>query len=239
MNYERRLILVGSICGIAGCIIFLGVAGLLEQLYWQPKFQSLIKSTEDFLSMKGSSPYRQISMGSHLLGAFALMLLAVGFIGLYKVLSYDKKRVSVTIGSVFGLLACAIMVAMAIVQGTTMTKMGKLFLESTSEQRGLVLYLYRGLRCIDYGLDIAFDFFFFSAWILLGFAMLKHKYFGKIIGSIGIMLFTVTAILNLWAAPNPPSLELSPIVCLWILVVYIQALRSAKKISFRNDPVMF
>jgi len=38
MNYDRRLILVGSICGIAGCIIFLGVAGLLEQLYWQPKF---------------------------------------------------------------------------------------------------------------------------------------------------------------------------------------------------------
>jgi len=220
MNYERRLILVGSICGIAGCIIFLGVAGLLEQLYWQPKFQSLIKSTGDFLSMKGSSPYRQISMGSHLFGAFALILLAVGFIGLYKALSYEKRRVSVTIGSVFGVLACALMVAMAIVQGTVMTKMGKLFLESTAKQREMVLYLYRGLRCIDYGLDIAFDIFF----------LLNHKYFGKIIGSIGIMLFTVTATLNLWAAPNPPSLELSPVCCLWILVVYIQALRSAKKI---------
>jgi len=199
MNYERRLILVGSICGIAGCIIFLGVAGLLEQLYWQPKFQSLIKSTGDFLSMKGSSPYRQISMGSHLFGAFALILLAVGFIGLYKALSYEKRRVSVTIGSVFGVLACALMVAMAIVQGTVMTKMGKLFLESTAKQREMVLYLYRGLRCIDYGLDIAFDIFFFSAWILLGYAMLNHKYFGKIIGSIGIF-----AVFGFWSFTFKP-----------------------------------
>jgi len=187
----------------------------------------------------GSFPYRQISMGSHLLGAFALLLLAAGFIGLNKMLSYDKKRVTVTIGYTFGVLASVIMVAMSIVQGTTMTKMGKLFLESTPNQGEMILYLYRGLRYIDYGLDIAFDIFFFSAWILLGYAMLNHKYFGKIIGSIGIMLFTVTATLNLWAAPNPPSLELSPVCCLWILVVYIQALRSAKKISFRNDPVMF
>jgi len=238
MKYDRTIIKTGAICGILGCLLFFGIVGLYEQLYWQAKFQTLVKTTGDFLSIMGSSPDRQMSMGTHLLVAFALLLFAVSFIGLNKALSYDKKRVLVTIGSVFGVLACAIMVEMAIVQGTTMTKMGKLFLESTPNQREIVLYLYRGLRYIDYGLDIAFDFFFFSAWILLGFAMLKHKYFGKIIGSVGIIIFIVTAILNLWAAPNPPSLELSPVCCLWILVVYIQALRSAKGISHENDPVM-
>jgi len=238
MSYDSKLILVGSICGIAGCAIFLVLAGLVEQLYWQPKFQALVKNTGDFLSLSGSSPYRQFSMGGHLLIAFSLILFAVGFIGLHKLLSYDKKRISATIGSIFGVIACAIMVEMVIVQGTIMNKMGKLFLESTSEQKEVVIYLYRGLRYIDYGLDISFDFFFFSAWILLGFAMLKNKYFSKIIGLIGIILFTITAILNLMTAPNPPSIELSPACCLWILVVYILALRLVKRISHENNAVI-
>lgn len=237
MNYERRIVKVGSICGILGCLIFLGIAGIMEQLYWQHKFQDFVKNTGDFLSMMGSSPYRQVSMGGHLVIAFALILIAVGFLGLNKILSYDKKRISVTVGSIFGVIACAIMVELATVQGTIQTKMGKLFLNSTSEQKEVVVNLYRGLRHIDQGLDLAFDFFFFSAWILLGFAMLKNKHFGKVIGSAVIIIFVLTAVLNLWAAPNPPSLELSPVCCLFILIVYIQALRSVKRIFKEKESV--
>ena len=169
-------------------------------------------------------------MGTHLLGAFALLLLAVGFISLYKLLSIDKKKVSVTIGSVLGILACSIMVEMAIIQGSVVNKMSTLYLNSSAEDQGGVVNLYRGLKSLEFGMDIAFDFFFFSAWILLAFAMLKHKSFGKIIGFIGLILFILTAALNIWAAPNPPSLELSPLCCLWILAVYIQALRISLKI---------
>jgi len=230
MNYIKRLSLTGSICGVTGSIIFLFVAGLIEQLYWQPKFQVVVKTTGDFLSLLGDAPYSQISMGTHLLVAFALLLLAVGFISLYKLLSIDKKKVSVTIGSVLGILACSIMVEMAIIQGSVVNKMSTLYLNSSAEDQGGVVNLYRGLKSLEFGMDIAFDFFFFSAWILLAFAMLKHKSFGKIIGFIGLILFILTAALNIWAAPNPPSLELSPLCCLWILAVYIQALRISLKI---------
>jgi len=65
--------------------------------------------------------------------------------------------------------------------------------------------------------------------------MLKHKSFGKIIGFIGLILFILTAALNIWAAPNPPSLELSPLCCLWILIVYIQALRISLKIPTASN----
>ena len=230
MDYIKRLSLTGSICGVTGSIIFLVVAGLIEKLYWQPKFQAMVKTTGGFLSLLGDTPYSQISMGTHLLGAFALLLLAVGFIGLYKLLSIDKKKVSVTIGSVLGILACSIMVEMAIIQGSVVNKMSTLYLNSSAEDQGGVVNLYRGLKSLEFGMDIAFDFFFFSAWILLAFAMLKHKSFGKIIGFIGLILFILTAALNIWAAPNPPSLELSPLCCLWILAVYIQALRISLKI---------
>jgi len=235
MDYIKRLSLTGSICGVTGSIIFLVVAGLIEQLYWQPKFQVMVKTTGDFLSLLGDTPYSQISMGTHLLCAFALLLLAVGFIGLYKLLSIDKKKVSVTIGSVLGILACSIMVEMAIIQGSVVNKMSTLYLNSSAEDQGGVVNLYRGLKSLEFGMDIGFDFFFFSAWILLAFAMLKHKSIGKIIGFIGLILFILTAALNIWAAPNPPSLELSPLCCLWILAVYIQALRISLKIPTASN----
>jgi len=91
MNHERRIILIDSICGVAGCIIFLTVVSLFEQLYWQAKFKIIIKTSEDFLSIIWSSPYKQIPMRTYLLLAFDPLLFAADFIGLRKMLSFDKK----------------------------------------------------------------------------------------------------------------------------------------------------
>jgi hypothetical protein len=113
-----------------------------------------------------------------------------------------------------------------------MAKLGKMFVNAPDEtSRQVIVALYRGLRYIDFGLDLAFDFFFFSAWMLLGYAMLNQKYFGKVFGTIGIILFGITSVLNIWSAPNPPNFEMAPIVLLWILAVYIQMLRKAKSFS--------
>jgi len=48
---------------------------------------------------------------------------------------------------------------------------------------------------------------------------------------IDSILFTITVILNVWAAPDPAIIDLAPICCLWILMVYIQTLRSMRTIS--------
>jgi hypothetical protein len=61
--------------------------------------------------------------------------------------------------------------------------------------------------------------------------MLKSKCFGKIFGALGIVLFGITAVFNIWTAPNPPGFELAPIVSLWVLAVYVQMLRSAKSMQ--------
>jgi hypothetical protein len=106
-----------------------------------------------------------------------------------------------------------------------------MFISATDEaQRQSIVVLYKGLRNFDMGLDLAFDSFFFTAWILLGLSMLKSEYFGKIFGALGIVLFGITAVLNIWTAPNPPSFEMAPIISLWALAVYVQMLRSAKSI---------
>jgi len=228
MEDNKRIIKLGSICGIVGIMIFFGIVVILEQFYWQ---KIPAKTTEEHLTVLGNSPDSQINMGGHFLFAFAMILFIVAFLALMRLLESEKPRLSVKLGSLFGIIACPIMVIQMLVQGTIMVRLGRMFVAATDEaRRQSVVILYRGLRNFDLGIDLAFDSFFFTAWILLGFAMLKSKYFGKIFGTLGIVLFGITAVLNIWTAPNPPSFEMAPIASLWGLAVYIQMLRSAKSI---------
>ena len=134
-----------------------------------------------------------------------MLCLLVAFIGLHQLLAREKHRISAAVGTVFGIVACPIMVIQGAVQGTIMVKMGKAFIAAGDDlQRQSIVTLYRGLRLFDQGIDLAFDTFFFAAWILLAFAMLSDKSFGKIFGSLGVLLFAVTVGLNAWSAPTPP-----------------------------------
>jgi uncharacterized membrane protein YidH (DUF202 family) len=224
----KKMIKIGGVCGIVGIAIFLGVALVLEQLFWQ---NLGLSSTEQFLTTQGNSPYYQISIGAHLLVGIAMLLLAVAFFGLHRLLTYESSRITVTIGSAFGIIACAIMVIQATVQGTIMGRMGTTYLKAASDpERQSVVALYKGLRLFDQGIDLAFDTFFFFGWIVLAFAMTSDKHFGKILGSLGILLFGIAVIVNAWSAPLPPSFEMSPIVSLWVLAVYIQMLRAARSV---------
>jgi hypothetical protein len=226
MEDNKRIIKLGSICGIVGIVIFLGIAVVLEQFYWQ---KIPAKTTQEHLTVLGSSPCS--IMGGHFFIGLASILFIVAFLALMKLLEYEKPRPSARIGGLFGIIACPIMVIQMLVQGTIMVRLGRMFVAETEEaQRQSIAILYRGLRNFDIGIDLAFDLFFFTAWILLGFSMLKSKHFGKIFGAPGIVLFGITAVLNIWTAPNPPSFEMAPIVSLWVLAVYIQMLRSAKSV---------
>jgi hypothetical protein len=77
-------------------------------------------------------------------------------------------------------------------------------------------------------MDLTFDLFLFTAWILLGLCMLRHRDFGKVFGVVGVVLFALAAVLNLRAAPDPPGFDLGPVASLWVLAVYIQMLRASK-----------
>ena len=80
------------------------------------------------------------------------------------------------------------------------------FLSAASDaERQSAVALYKGLRFIDYGMDLTFDTFFFTAWVLLGASMLRHRSFGRVFGGAGIILFALAAATNLRAAPDPPA----------------------------------
>jgi hypothetical protein len=63
--------------------------------------------------------------------------------------------------------------------------MGRRFVAAPAETRELVLLVYSGLRIVDQSLDLAFDLFFFTAWILLAGAMFRHASFGRLLSTSG------------------------------------------------------
>jgi len=176
MEQNKQMIKLGSILGIVGLLIFLGIGVILEQFYWKNVYGHLIAG--EILAMNGRSPHYQVNIGSHLLMAVVFLLFILAFLALKKVLEIENKRISITLGTIFGTIACAIGVIQMFVQGTVMVKMGKMYLAVSEEsQKQIISVLYKGVRNFDIGIDLAFDLFFITAWILFGYAMLKSKFF--------------------------------------------------------------
>lgn len=222
MHVSHGIIKVGGFCGALGITLYIILA--VSDPYVGPQ----TKTSQEFLAAWGAPKYIALNMALHFLFAAAALLWLVAFVGLYHLLSAEKPGMLLVAGTLLGIVACAVMTQMMIVQGTVMSKMGQAFLSAASEsERQSVAALYKGLRVIDYGMDLTFDTFFFSAWILLGCTMLRHRSFGKIFGGIGIVLFVLAAGFNLRAAPDPPVFDLGPIAALWVLAVYVQMMRSS------------
>ena len=234
MHDNRRMIKVGGIAGVVGVLVYIVLA--ISDPYIGPE----TKTTQEFLAAWGTPKYVAVNMALHFMFAGVFILWLVAFVGLRRLLGAGAPSVLVNIGTLLGVVACAVMVQMTIVQGSVMSKMGQAFLSATSEsERQSAVALYKGLRFIDLGWDLAFDTFFFSGWILLGLKMLRDPRFGKVFGGIGIVLFVLAAIFNLRAAPDPPTPDIGPIAALWVLAVYIQTLRSAGSLpDIQADPTV-
>ena len=210
----------------------LGIALYIVLAVSDPYIGPQTKTSHEFLAAWGTPKYIALNMALHFLFAGAALLWLVAFVGLYRLLSVEEPGMLIQAGTLLGIVACAIMAQMMIVQGSVMSKLGQAFLSAASEsERQSVAGLYKGLRVIDYGMDLTFDTFFFSAWILLGCSMLRHRSFGKTFGGIGIVLFLLAAAFNLRAAPDPPAFDLGPIAALWVLAVYVQMMRSNHRLK--------
>ena len=226
MNHNQRMVRAGGACGVLGIVVYLALA--ISDPYIGPE----TKTTQEFLAAWGTPNYIAINMALHFAVAGAAVLWLVSFVGLKRLLGAESPSVIAHVGTILGIIACAVMAQMMIIQGSVMSKMGQAFLSATSDSaRESAVALYRGLRFIDYAMDLTFDLFFFTAWILLGLKMLRHQNFGKLFGGIGLILFVLAAIMNLRAAPDPPAFDVGPIAALWLLAVYVQMLRVAKSVT--------
>jgi hypothetical protein len=161
-------------------------------------------------------------------------LLMVSIIGLYHFMSLKRKTLSLQLGTLFVVAACVCVTLMGTIQGSARSTFASL--KSKTADETLLLswdFARESANATQLGIDLAWDLFLFAGIILLGMAMLKHPYFGKIIGSIGILLGAAGLFLNIYTYPTPPGeaglIDVGPLTALWFLPVTILIFTHFKK----------
>jgi hypothetical protein len=219
----------GGICGLLGAVVYIG---LIVASQWMPGSEAA--TTAEALAEWGRPENRRWVMLPHMSVLAFAMLWMVGMVALEQVLQCDPGRPSsdrqrkfgpAYFGQLFAIVGFATLVAMLMVQGAVQTLLAQEYVGATGEtERQGLIQLYRGLRSIDLGLDLAWDGFIFVAIVLMGWAMVRHPWFGRLLGGAGIAVGLGALTANAWAAPEPPAFDWGPLCGLWIVAVNVRML---------------
>jgi hypothetical protein len=226
----------GGICGLLGTAIYVG---LIVASQWMPG--SATTTLPDALAEWGKPENRRWVMLAHMTVLAFAMLWMVGMVALERILTAqpggahsDKsggKPLGVAyFGRLFAIVGFATLAAMLMVQGAVKTRLAQMYAAASSDtERANVVTLYRGLRSIDLGLDLAWDGFIFIAIALMGWAMLRHPWFRKWLAIPGILIGLGALAANAWTAPAPPAFDWGPLCGLWIVAVSIRLVQLSRR----------
>lgn len=170
-------------------------------------------------------------------------LLIVAVIGLYNFLKLERQSLPLQLGTLFFIIAGALVTLMGTMQGSSVAELDKLRPENTSPDFQAWKMARIAADSLQLGADLAWDIFGFSAVILLGVTMLKHSKFGKIFGFTGILIGLLGLAFNIYTFPANPGtaglIDVGPLVGLWFLAVTIQVIRHYKSFgSGLSTPVV-
>jgi hypothetical protein len=163
-----------------------------------------------------SGPFR---LGVILVCAFG-PLLATASIGLYHVLAEAGNSVMLQLAVIFNVLGATIFTMMGLVQLSVHYQF-----ETLSQSSDLSSALIVTVDAVQLGLDVAWDVFISVGTLLFALSMFKDVRFGRIIGSLGVLIAVALLVLNVLTFPVPPAnsnlIDLGPLLGLWYLVVTI------------------
>jgi hypothetical protein len=187
------------------------------------------------------------SVASYLLAAFAPLpdtlsyaaafafgpLLAVGAMGLARVLALDHDGPRVQIAR---MLAVAAGVTVLLMLTTQQAIFG--VVQRATEQaadpaaKDVYAKVGEGLDAVHFGIDVAWDVLISAAVVLFGLAMWRHPAFGRVMGGLGVALGGLLLGFNLWSFPRPPAaagaIDWGPFVALWLLGSFLLLLRAGR-----------
>jgi hypothetical protein len=169
-----------------------------------------------FLAILISWPENQVGTSTGLLVVSAFPILGIVFsYGIRSALAAEKESTANRLGFVFAAAAFAMLLGMIFVQfavGAGIGEMTKALDEETAKA------LRRGLRLIDLGLDVAWDFLMGIAMIFWGAAMRRGSTFGPWWGIPLVVLGVAMILLNAASFPWPPGshglVDIGPVIAL-------------------------
>lgn len=164
----------------------------------------------------------------------------ISVFSLYKVLRTQINSISLQLGALFQIIAGAILNIMAVVQATQFYTIGNQIKSASDEaSKEILTKILWGVNVVQSGLDISWDIFNSMGTIFLGFALMQHKSFGKLIGWLGIIIASLALIFNLYTFPTSPAdaglIDLGPGIGLWYLLVIFILMRIYKKICSDSE----
>lgn len=202
VELKRAWVNVGAICGLASIVSYLSAA---------------------FVPLPDTLSY---------VAAFAFgPLVAIGALGLYHCLALHRDGPLVQIATLFAMGAG---ITVLIMLATQQSIFGVMSAARANTADPIAKDVYEkialGLNSIHWGMDIAWDMLIGAAVVLFGISMLTHPKFGKIFGTLGIVLGLLLLGFNLYHFPTPPasvdSIDWGPFVALWMTAAFILMLRA-------------
>ena len=160
-------------------------------------------------------------------GSFGPALI-IASIALGKILLDRNGSIASQLGVVSNVIAGTLVTAMIIVQ------LAVRYSTVPSQEPELEKFVVDRIWDVVLGLDVAFDIFIGLGTIFFGIAMLRDTRFGKIVGTLGILIGGIVILgFNIYSFPTPPKdaglFDPGPVSGLWYTIVTIQIIYFAIK----------
>lgn len=181
-----------------------------------------------------------------------LFFFAIGPLSIISVVGFFKATQGMvggilhTLGSLFMVIAGAIVNLMAVVQDTQFTVLGDQIRHAQDEAtRDVLEHILWGVNVVQSGLDVSWDVFVSLGTIFLAVSLMRHPAFGRVWGTIGAIIAAAALVLNLGSFPTAPAaaglVDLGPGVGAWygvtlfLLLRYLPHLKGVHAPGARND----
>ncbi len=148
---------------------------------------------------------------------------------LCNILSGEEKSTTANLALIFAAAGFTLLTAMVMAQMATRLGIADLQTKAATEaERSELKMILKGVRFVDLGLDVAWDFFIGTAFILTGIGMRRVHGLGLLWGLPLSILGALLIALNAWTFPWPPNtrglFDIGPFCALFLLIFSVRLL---------------
>ena len=146
---------------------------------------------------------------------------------LRNIFSANDSRALGDLALIFASAGFALLTAMVMVQLASRLGIADLQSRATGDnEAGELTLILKGVRFVDFGLDVAWDFFIGTAFILTGIAMRRVRGLGLLWGLPLSVLGVLLILLNAWTFPWPPDtrgfFDIGPVCAAYIFIFSVR-----------------